>query len=339
MKHLSSLLLLAISTATATATAQPTIQKNQDYKIGNSFERVNCTGNVQAGAGGANQSWVFTALTPVDTAKTNIIAPAGTPAASTFPDATLVTESNGNFSYIKKTTSDNTLLGGYVSTAGVTTKYNNPVLNARRPFTYNSNVKDTFTVASNAGTGDGIGIIELTGDGYGTLQLPTGTYTNVLRVKMSIKQYDTISLGGTLMPYEINATAYYWLHDGNTSELFRIDTTKISGAFNQTTVTTSYLLKETDPTAIADLSAQRALFSAYFNDRELTVKGAFQNGNVYDIILYNLNGQVLTQKNTSANSDTYTIQTPQDIPAGLYMVTIRERNSGALPTIIKLAKQ
>jgi hypothetical protein len=334
MKHIY--FAIAFILTTLSAAAQPTINRYLDYKTGYTIKRVNCSAGPVAGPAGVNQTWSFTNLTTVDTATIKVLTPTGTPSAADFPDATHVLEQAGNYTYIKKTAGENLMLG--MVGAMASTKHPNSVMNAKRPFTFGNTAKDTFTIASStSGIGDGWGIIELTGDGYGTLQLPNGTYTNVLRVKMNLKQYDTMVIAGTPMPYEVNATAYYWFHNGNASELLRIDTTKVTGSFNQTAVAVSYLASETPPVAIADRNAAQAPFTAHFTDQQLAITGAFKVGVQHEISLYNLNGQKLAEKIIIPQQDNYHLRLDGDLPSGVYLLSIRQTNS-TQPTVIKLMK-
>lgn len=334
MKHIS--LVIACTLQVLHAVAQPTLSRYLDYKTGYTIKRVNCSAGPSAGASGANQTWSFTNLTPTDTTTIKVINPTGTPSATDFPDATHALEQAGNYTYIKKTAGENLILGMVGSIASI--KHPDPVTNAYRPFSYVNTSKDTFTVASSSSaTGDGWGTMELTGDGYGTLQLPTGNYTNVLRVRMNLKQYDTMIIAGTPMPYEVTAVSYSWFHNGNATELFRIDTTKVTGSFNQTAVSVSYLLSETPPTGISDQD-KRQIFSGYFTGQQLVIKGDFDKGQPYEIVLYDLNGQTVAKKRIVAEQEHYDMYIAADLPAGVYLAGIYQQNSSMLPVIIKLVK-
>jgi hypothetical protein len=335
MKHIY--FVLAGILTTLSVAAQPTITRYQDYRIGYTIKRVNCSGGAYAGAAGANQSWSFTNLTIVDTTTIKVMAPVGTPSAADFPTATHVLEQGSNYTYIKKTTGENQMLGMVGSMAS--TKHPNPVINAKRPFSYGNTVKDTFTIETPSTViEDGWGTIELTADGYGTLQLPHVTYTNVLRVKMNLKQYDTMEIAGTPMPYEVTATAYYWFHNGNASELLRIDTTKVTGSFNQTAVAVSYLASETPPVGIADRNAAPAAFSGHFDNQQLIIKGDFSLNKPYAISLYDLNGRKLASKTIVPQQSTYELELSSDLPPGVYLLSIQQQGNGELPAILKLIK-
>ncbi|RYD59016.1 MAG: hypothetical protein EOP56_01945 [Sphingobacteriales bacterium] len=335
MKHLY--VALAFLLPTTPVAAQPIVNSYLDYKIGDTVKRVNCGPGVQAGGSGAKLTWVFTNLSPVDTATTAVVAVWSTPAEADFPDATHVLQNGDDYMYQKKTPTATYILGNASATSSMLTKHPDPVQSAQRPFTYNDYYKDSFTMAPTTNTSGGGGTIELKGDGYGTLQLPTGTYTDVLRIKMTLTQYDTILIGGTSMPLLLNATAYYWVDNEHSTELFRIDSTKVSGAINQTNAAVSYLLDK-KPVGIADKYETAAKFYASLGDQQLTLEGDFKPGKRYEIALYNLNGQKLSRHTTAPEKNGYQLSLNRDLPSGMYLLSVREVNSNLMPAILKLMK-
>ena len=135
------------------------------------------------GAAGANVTWNFSNLTlsGVSTQEVTVGA-SGTPYAAQFPNADIAIEAEGSYVYFDVTSSNYTLLG--IASADITSIYSNPETVFVFPFTYGDNHEDDFYATGSLGgnTQYRFGTTTVTADGYGTLILPSGTYTNVLRI-------------------------------------------------------------------------------------------------------------------------------------------------------------
>lgn len=222
--------------------AQLKIKNAEDFKTGTvlRFEICDTTG-ITAGNGGENQTWDFSKLKlKSDTNTEWIVLPSATPYAGKFPTATQVEKySDGSYVYVEKE-KDQSNLVGYAS-AYMVIAYPKPVLFAKRPISYkakySSNFTDNFTMSGMSFSGSGTATIEA--DGYGQLILPDKTYKNVLRVKVTQLQTDTIKQYGSVS--RMNTITYAWFDGKSTSALFKISYTK-SMSYNSASV--EYLLSE-----------------------------------------------------------------------------------------------
>lgn len=240
MKHFIILLSLGLY---ARVLAQPTLNNAENFIIGTTLKFINCsTVNVSPGNTGTNQVWNYTSLSQTnDTITEWMVSPSSTPAASLFPSANLVEKySDGRYVYVNKTTSSNLLVGFY--DPSITVNYPTPIKFMKRPISFNDNVTDYFTTdyTINGYNFKGTGTVNIAADAFGTLMLPNNTYSNVLRVKISQLQVDTLLQFGTT--YTTVSITYTWFDNNHTSALFKIDSVG-SPSFNEKHV--AYLLNET----------------------------------------------------------------------------------------------
>jgi len=222
--------------------AQLKIKNAEDFKIGTVLRFQKCdTMGITAGSGGENQTWDFSQLKlKSDTNTEWMVLPSATPYADKFPTATQVEKySDGSFVYVDKE-KDQSNLVGYAS-AYMAIAYPKPVPFAKRPISYKdkctTNFTDNFAMSGMNFSGSGTATIEA--DGYGKLILPNKTYKNVLRVKVTQLQMDTIKQYGSVS--RMNTITYAWFDGNNTSALFKISYTKSMG-YNAASV--EYLLSE-----------------------------------------------------------------------------------------------
>lgn len=223
---------------------QLTIHKAEDFSVGTvlKFQQCDFIG-VYPGAAGANKTWDFSTLTIIqDTTTEWMVTPASTPKGNLFPTANLVEKySDGSFVYLRKTADSNFLVGFYDSANNITMHYPNDVLFALRPISYGNTITDNFS--DNYVTGPftlkGRGNTTIEADGYGTLILPNNTYNNVLRVKITQIQYDTVIATST--PVTVANISYVWFDDAHTSGLLKIDSTRTPSYSGKTV---AYLISE-----------------------------------------------------------------------------------------------
>ncbi|NTW34494.1 MAG: hypothetical protein HGB12_18045, partial [Bacteroidetes bacterium] len=142
------------------------------------------TGIVQ-GPSGANQTWNFAALVVNPTLNTQTcVAPSTTPYASSFPTATVaISNGSSNYEYYKINTGEYINLGMVVSANVI--PFSDPQKIVSYPFSYSNTLSDniaaTFVLGINTIRK---GTSTTTADAWGTLILPSGSYTNTLRIKI-----------------------------------------------------------------------------------------------------------------------------------------------------------
>ena len=142
------------------------------------FHSCDTTG-ITKGSSGASVTWNYSSLAQTSLDTSTYVTCASTPYCDSFPTSTIAaTDMHGNYSYYITNSTALSYLG-YEYT-GFSLHYSNPIDYAYYPLTYNSTHVDTGIY--NAGSYYIIYLDSFKCDGYGTLILPTGTYTNVLRV-------------------------------------------------------------------------------------------------------------------------------------------------------------
>ncbi len=225
--------------------AQPTIRNAEDFAIGTTLKFMVCESKgVDEGKVGADQTWDFSTLKAKgDTTTEWMIAPSAAPNGSLFPTATFVEKySDGKYVYASKVKGHNFLLAFEDERLKMMIKYPNTLLFAVRPMVFGTTVTDEFTDEFSFGAMNfkGTGTSTVCADGYGTLLLPNGKYENVLRVKITQIQKDTLIQYKSLTTTA--STTYVWFDEKHTSALLKIDATD-SGAYNSKSV--EFLLSET----------------------------------------------------------------------------------------------
>lgn len=153
------------------------------------------------------------------------MSPSSTPYVNDFPGSNVASEDYykpGTYYYFENTTSKMEKKGeAQVIFSAV---YDDPQTLFTYPFTYNTVVTDNFSCTTAVGTYtlEKTGTWKATGDGYGTLLLPTGTYNDVLRIKIESYTHDDY-IGATTI-YELETIEYWWVRATSKAPLFKIET-------------------------------------------------------------------------------------------------------------------
>jgi hypothetical protein len=190
MKH-ALLLLLVLSSFLCTA--QPVINSNVIAPLGATtvYLKSNNPNSFNAGSAGANITWNFATLDTSLTSTQKTVRADTTANYVYFPSVVNRAIEVGSglattwgYSYI-----DNTKYEYYgTKNLGLVQIYVDPERQLQFPFTYNNQFSDTFYDQFPVYYGH----TTVKADAYGTLTLPTGTYTNVLRIKTTetYREYD-----------------------------------------------------------------------------------------------------------------------------------------------------
>lgn len=138
---------------------------------------------------GVDQLWDFTQLQAVSSWAGTIsyVDPASTPSSSLFSQANIAKLESGNYTFLE------TDFGGVKLAASSNVTVSSSSLLLPLPFSYGSSHQETIITVYNNGT-DTIKVTttkNLDGAGTGTLMLPTGTYTDVLRISGKIVESQT----------------------------------------------------------------------------------------------------------------------------------------------------
>lgn len=186
-------------------------------------------------AGGINQTWNYSTLLNVGSDTTGFISTTGTLYQASFPSSNLATYSASSNTWGYFTTNSNGFyadgIAGSGSPTGTPISLTPHQLYAPVPFTYNDSITTTsriiidtvitYIVTYNARFVRNIHDV-FKADGWGTLILPSGTYNNVLRAKITeltwdSAYYDPLSNGNyvtvpsfAFVPKVFQNTIYRW---------------------------------------------------------------------------------------------------------------------------------
>lgn len=212
MRHI--LLSITAVAATLSSIAQPTLTAaNSNPVPGDKFYGVYCnTTGVSKGPSGAAVTWDFSTLTAVGYDSIAYVACAGTTYCDTFPGSTVATEYDGDFDYFI-TDASGFYYTGYGMSGGCAI-YSDYSTRMVYPFTYNSTHVDDYSMVQAAFSTWSYGKDSMLADGWGTLILPTGTYSNVLRVRYRVYSTDSFAM---TTPADVNrrlSEQYLWFMPG-----------------------------------------------------------------------------------------------------------------------------
>lgn len=208
----SIITLASAAMLTCYASAQPVINANNVAQNFNAdFYFMETPTNFAAGPAGANQTWNFSGIGTGTLLGTDTVVPiAGTPYATTFPQANYLYKMNSPFLdadtyfYHKLTgTAFEIYSLGYDGDSGENYQ-ENPRTYLTFPYSYNTIFTDTFKESSRPTASN----ITATYDAYGTLIMPFGTFTNVVRQKSVIDGVTNYSWFNVNPFYPILQTAF-----------------------------------------------------------------------------------------------------------------------------------
>ncbi len=304
--------------------------------IGTSLSTVNDTMQVNPGASGSGVTWDFSNLPDsMPTTTTNYVDPAGTTFVADFPGATLATNTGTTaYSYLKANATSFEVLGS--ETPDMKLTYSNPETYLQFPFAMGNTFSDSsvyeFDVPAQGLTGNSHNLVTVTADGSGTLKTPSGTYTNVLRVKIQRNSVGTSLYAGFTIPTTETSEIYSWLHPFYQMELLSISTTVSTIDFmGNVTTQTGYSsgFTTTVPSGINDFNLIDG-FSVYPNPATNNLKIALETpeAGALNITIFNTMGQVVYQYE-NAQKNTYPLMHDIDISAlknGTYHTRITNGN-------------
>ena len=161
------------------------------------------TNNIFPGNTGSNQTWDYSGLILLpDSSETNWINVSGTPFASNYPNATIVSKDIENEAYSYYTYQSGSVLYYGTSMTGLEEILTEPGIHYKYPFSYGDSYTDNFsgTVQNPGFVFQRNGTITSTADAWGTIILPAGTFSNALRVRVEMIMRDSVS---TPMPMSV----------------------------------------------------------------------------------------------------------------------------------------
>ncbi len=219
-------LLLTVG-ITALSFAQPVLNNAVVPKIGDVVKITEAdTLNVNPGNAGANQTWNFSSwhiasgTTPTQYL---YLSPVGTPYASDFPTANIVTKIDQDtavYAYFRSEPNQYALLG--VESLVFVQNLSDPDAQLKFPTNYNGSYLEDFAYTTDAYTGVifySYGSRTVKYDAYGTLITPLGTFPNAIRFKGVSSQIDSAEFFGIKIINHTFLTTYGWLAAGHPGTL------------------------------------------------------------------------------------------------------------------------
>lgn len=308
-----------------TATAQPVLNDVEDFRIGSTMVGYAPVWNNQpTGPTGANVIWDFATL-PLgnDTTVTEIMDPVNAPNIAAFPGASYVEkQGKANYAYVK-TSGDSSLLIGFVPKEGFEMIYDDPFCFIKRPFTYLSEINDTATRHYELPGEDvnGWGTSRVIADGWGTLILPTGTYSNVLRIKFVQEFFDTFRVNKTISHSQI--ITYAWFDDSHASALLKLDSVLVNSDFYNDTTATAFVLKR-ETLGVSGVSAKNNI-QAYYADSQLFITGNTQLHGAMTVTIFDISGRAIEKYNLPSQQATQSISLAHLPKDAMYIATIQTK--------------
>jgi hypothetical protein len=225
-----------------------------------------------------------------------------------------------NMSYYKSSASSLNYWGGNIQVGAIaaTLIYTGPAVIAAYPMSLNT----TSTAATNgsisipaiAQSGTFTGNSSTLADGSGTLILPSGTYTNVLRVVTSQTINFTVQLGSG----SVNQKNYEYFKVGVKEALFSINTSTIVSLAGTSTQT---LVMRTKPlvTSVNENKAVAFELGVYPNPSSTTVNFVTENAEAKQVVVYDITGKLVEKQNLTDGKLKLDVS---NYNTGLYMYSV-----------------
>jgi len=329
-KILVSVLLISI-VVSASAQAPVLTAANVGPEPGDVYLKYNAdTTGVVNGAAGANQTWNYSNLVMTGTQTSyNYINPASAPNAASFPMATVVFSTGGLYSYQLLTATDYAILG--IGTSTYAMVYSDPETLCTFPFTYLGviidSVKGSYTSGSFTFTRTGVRLTSA--DGWGALVLPSGTYMNMLRMKVIQDYTDVKSVGGTT---HVHNEVYEWydgVHKSAALEIINTQNTTGSGTLNS-----RFVLVSSDYVGISEPeNVQKNITFEPGNPVNDHITFKIKDEGAAFVQICDLSGRIVAGNKMVDNNGRIDLTA---LPAGLYILKASTANENVVRKFIKL---
>jgi len=244
MKKVVYLITISCCLTFSNAYCQTKYQNIENFKLGTILTFQKCEPDkFDIGTNGKDVIWNFSNLKATnETATEWILAPGSTPESKDYPMTNLIEKySDGSYVFLKKDENKTYLLGFNGEDSKIKIMYPQPVLIAKRPFSYGEKVSESYTTSYTANDlkFSGKGMVSIEADGFGTLILPNNKYENVIRLKITQTQSDLLEKYNSTN--ETSIITYVWFDQMHNSALLKITETK-SQYYTDKKI--EYLLKE-----------------------------------------------------------------------------------------------
>ena len=329
MKKLNSIVCIIIG---ITAYAQPSITRA-------GVDRVNITTTFKAGdvpltatpgPSGANITWDFSVYAGPNVITTQTNECPGQANCFRFAGANRITKPTLSdvYDFTSITDTEAITLGSYAGSGfgDATTTYTDPLIDFKFPITYLQQFSDTYqftNVSAAGGITNESGQVDYTVDGYGTVITPTGTYSNVLRIK-SMKA-STIIVPGSPLPFNYTNEYYTWISQTfGIVFTFGINTFAFNGVPN---VNKSISYLDTVVLSTVNSVHQKTEILVYPNPGSDFIHLESKE-DIKQVSVNSLDGRTVLISNSSKNIDI------SGLPKGIYILQAELKNKGSVTTKI-----
>jgi hypothetical protein len=287
---------------------------------------------VVPGNAGDGVTWDFSSLQSNGLFRVDsFISPASSPYATSFPSATLVDHQSypgtDYFIYFKDDGSAFQRIGNVHTD---TVKYPNPANQFPYPLSFGTSNSDTYFASyySGGNLAHMSGVINNSVDGRGTLILPNGTYYNVIRMKFTRHEMDTVFMPMPV-PGTLDETFYYWYQTQSYYPLLYIQNTNttVSGY----SVNEKYVGYRQGILGIDEQNAIDSKFFCYPNpaNESITVRYKLAQVQKLELTLFNLEGIPVFQSSMPSNGRINI--NIERLPNGIYLL---RSNTGDVKKVV-----
>lgn len=280
----------------------------------------------EPGATGENQIWDFSTLDEISSQQMIFSNPLDVEGSEYFPEATHAIGFNSGSGVEFRRYANNKLedLGAYDS--GTAFAYTNYKSILEFPLQYQSTFTDTAYLMINNGnfnleqTSIRSGMV----DGFGTLELPSGTYTNVLRVSVTENETSLVFQDGEQVDNQsVNREFTFYYKSGYAASLLSFFTFTFQGSPSSSL---TYLADQiTSVKKIEDDMSNTVSIYPNPAENEISISLSAPKYHVSSIAIYDLMGQLVLQKSLKKNfsgESSVKIETSA-LSSGVYILNVR----------------
>lgn len=324
-------LSLLLSAAGLVANAQLT-QANHAYVGGEIFTTYQCDSlGITAGASGAGAMWNYASITTHSSMLVGYSVTVNTNTSYPMPGLSLSSTAN-NSSYYTSDPTDTKYWGGniLVGSIGATLTYTSGAFTAKYPMNLNTStvaaIGGSISVPALSQNGTFTGSAGTIADGTGTLMLPTGTYTDVVRVVTT----QTINFTTPLASGTVTQKNWDYYLVGTKNSLFTISASTVVTSLaptpsSQTVVTRS----APSSVGVKENKANLISLSVFPNPSSTQITLSTESDKANSVEIYDLAGKIIsvyTFENNKVNFSTL------EMTSGVYFYTVKNTSKQTLAT-------
>lgn len=288
--HMKKSLLSILSLIALSGFAQPVLTRTNFMPIGFKCD-LGFTASTTPGSAGANQTWNYSGLSSTPGGTVSVVNPSSTGCFSVAPTSNWAQSvPTPATNYFLLSTSQLEVLAESIPSAcsgGAAVTYTDSKIALKFPFTYNMSYSDPYAGSAGSGT------VTVTYDAYGTLIVPSGTVTNVMRIK--------IDDGGS--------TSYQWISTGSPS---------YPVMFIQPSATLFF----SNPSVGINEIEHAVKFNMYPNPANDKLSIEAPMSEKQEVFVYNVNGQLVLSKKISGIAEIDL----GPVSEGVYNVTVKNED-------------